>query len=536
MEEFRRLPFRERVKKLCGAWAVQGYGTPVSIIVYYTLKVVLAIWAWNFFCSFSPALGTFSELANWIFQPDAIAKMVLTAMLYESLGLGCGSGPMTSRFIPPVTAPIHFLWPGTIRLPAFPNLPLFKGDKRSIVDVLLYAGYLFLLLRVLIAPVILPELILPIVILLPLIGLRDKTIFLNARSEHYLIALICFLFPEDSIAGLKWVWFSIWFWAATSKLNKHFPSVISVMISNSAVIRSAWIRKQLYKNYPDDLHPSRLTQFLTHFGTLTEYTFPILLMLSSGGNLTLIALAMMIAFHTFISMHLPMATPILWNVVMVTGGFILFGYYPSVSPISIQSTILIAVLFFALVIVPLIGNFFPKYVSFLMSMRYYAGNWAYSIWLFKNESQNKLDAGLTKCSPSIENQISTIYNKEIAEAMLPRIISFRCMHLHGRILQKIIPNAVENIDDYAWLDGELIAGLALGWNFGEGHLHDEQLLNAIQKRCNYESGELRVVMVESQPLFNAVHRWRVVDAHDGEMQRGETRIAEVIGLQPWEEF
>ena len=41
---------------------------------------------------------------------------------------------------------------------------------------------------------------------------------------------------------------------------------------------------------------------------------------------------------------------------------------------------------FSLVAVPLFGNFVPSRLSFLLSMRYYAGNWAYNVWLFKKDS------------------------------------------------------------------------------------------------------------------------------------------------------
>ena len=39
---------------------------------------------------------------------------------------------------------------------------------------------------------------------------------------------------------------------------------------------------------------------------------------------------------------------------------------------------------------PLFGNLFPQRLSFLLAMRYYAGNWPYSVWLFRGESHEKL--------------------------------------------------------------------------------------------------------------------------------------------------
>ena len=86
---------------------------------------------------------------------------------------------------------------------------------------------------------------------------------------------------------------------------------------------------------------------------------------------------------------------------------------------------------------------------------------------------------------------------------------------------------------YEWQDGEMVAGMVAGWNFGDGHLHDEQLLEAIQEQCNFEEGELRVVFIESQPLFGRSMAWRVADAKTGQMAEGESMIKDMIEWQPW---
>ena len=46
-------------------------------------------------------------------------------------------------------------------------------------------------------------------------------------------------------------------------------------------------------------------------------------------------------------------------------------------------------------------------------------------------------------------------------------------------LQRLLPNAVDRLGDYEYVDGELVAGMVLGWNFGDGHLHSEELLQAL---------------------------------------------------------
>jgi hypothetical protein len=101
------------------------------------------------------------------------------------------------------------------------------------------------------------------------------------------------------------------------------------------------------------------------------------------------------------------------------------------------------------------------------------------------------------------------------------------------VLHDAIPHAVDDIEQYEWNEGEVIAGLVLGWNFGDGHLNDMQLLEAVQEQCGFEEGELRVVMVESQPLFGKTMAWKTVDAVTGVLAEGETEMAPKLVDQPW---
>jgi hypothetical protein len=107
------------------------------------------------------------------------------------------------------------------------------------------------------------------------------------------------------------------------------------------------------------------------------------------------------------------------------------------------------------------------------------------------------------------------------------------MHTEGRVLLEALPHAADDLDAYEWMDGEVVAGMVLGWNFGDGHLNGQQLLDAVQEQCGFEPGELRVVMVESQPLFGPTMAWRIVDAAEGELASGETEIARMLGQQPY---
>ncbi len=87
--------------------------------------------------------------------------------------------------------------------------------------------------------------------LLAVLGLRDKVIFLAARGEVYASFTVAFLFAGvDMIIAAKLVCLVIWLGAATSKLNKHFPFVISTMMSNNPVFRPRCIKRKFFEHFP----------------------------------------------------------------------------------------------------------------------------------------------------------------------------------------------------------------------------------------------------------------------------------------------
>jgi len=112
-------------------------------------------------------------------------------------------------------------------------------------------------------------------------------------------------------------------------------------------------------------------------------------------------------------------------------------------------------------------------------------------------------------------------------------MGFRLMHLHGRALPVLVPKAVDRFEDYEYVDGEIVAGLVLGWNFGEGHLHCEPLLRAVQAQCEFEEGELRCIFVEAQPLGKKTMGFRIHDAKTGLREEGEIEVNALRARQPW---
>jgi hypothetical protein len=534
--EWRNMPFSERARLGCQAWAIQGYGTPLLVFVLYVLKIVFYIAMWIYFCSFSPGLGVWTSFSWWL-QPVAFQKAIAWSLLFEVLGLGCGSGPLTARYMPIIGGCLYFLRPGTTKLPLFEGAPVIGRNTRGVLDVLGYLALVVASVLALIHPAPGQAQWLPIVGLVALLGVLDKTIFLAARAEHYWVTLVVFAFAKNWIAGAMIVQLALWFFAGFSKLNRHFPNVVCVMTSNSPFTPFGWFRKSMYRRYPDDLRPSSSARVHAYIGVALEMGTAIVLF--SGvmlGNSAVIrvGLVMMVLLHTYIISTIPMGVPIEWNIMVIYGGFFFFAANGHVTPFDLGSIPVAVFLIVCSIIIPLLGNIKPAWVSFLLSMRYYAGNWAFSVWLFKGESYRKLDT-LTKSSPWVYDQLDRFYEHKVSVGLMSKVMAWRLMHLHGRALQRLIPIAVDRFEDYEWVEGELMAGMVLGYNFGDGHLHSEQLLRSVQAQCGFEEGELRVIMVEAQALGAATLAYRIHDASSGQRAAGTINVRELQNLQPWSE-
>jgi hypothetical protein len=315
-------------------------------------------------------------------------------------------------------------------------------------------------------------------------------------------------------------------------------------MSNNPFLRFPRLRKALYRDFPDDLRGSRLAATLAHVATVVEYSLALLLVTGTGGPTTALGLVLVVLFHGGIFTSFPMGVPLEWNLFCIYSAVVLFGAHADVRLWSIDSPLLIAVLVACLVVVPLAGNLWPDRVSFLPSMRYYAGNWATTRWLLRPRAHDRIEAGVPMPVASPRQQMERLTGPEGWRMMLGRGHAFRSMHLHGRALNEVLPRAVADVDDpdvrargsdaYDVVDGELVAGMVLGWNFGCGHMHDERLVEILQQECGFEPGELRVIVLESQPLHRASHHWRIVDAATGPVAEGHIRVGDLLDRQPWD--
>ncbi|MET0457358.1 MAG: DUF3556 domain-containing protein [Mycobacterium sp.] len=544
----------EKIAPMARHWAEVGFGTPVALHLFYVVKIVLYVLGGWLIAGSTTGLGGLTEFTHWYAEPIVFEKVVLYTMLFEVVGLGCGFGPLNNRFFPPMGSILYWLRPGTIRLPPWPKrVPLTSGSARTPFDAALYGALLVVLAVALFSdgtgPV--PALgttvgVLPawqiwaVLGLLAVLGLRDKVIFLAARGEVYASFTVAFLFVGygvDVVIAAKIVCLIIWMGAATSKLNKHFPFVISTMMSNNPVFRPKFLKRMFFEHFPDDLRPGRVSRVVAHVSTAIEMLVPLALFFSHGGWPTTIAAILMICFHFGILSSIPMGVPLEWNVFMIFCVLSLFVGHAEIGVTDLSSPWPI-ILFAVVAGTVVVGNLFPHKVSFLPGMRYYAGNWDTSLWCLTPAAEAKIADGIVAIASMPAAQLERFYgSKEAAQIPMYMGYAFRAFNTHGRAMFTLAHRAMagRNEDDYTLTDGERIVSTAIGWNFGDGHMSNEQLVEALQQRCHFAPGEVRIVMLDAQPIHKQQQEYRLVDAATGEFERGVVRVSDMVTRQPWDD-
>jgi len=566
LEEWKRKPHLARIKPLVQDWGENGFGSPSAVYLLYALKLVVYAGGALLAISATPGLGGIGDFGDWWTQPIVFEKFAVWTLLWEILGLGAGSMPLSFRFLPPIGGPLYWLRPGTVRLPPWPDkVPLTAGTRRTLLDIALYIGVVATGLYLLFAsgeggfsvaslfstgPAtvtatsqtifagFLPKTGIAVLLaLLALLGLRDKVSFLGARPEIYATMLAVGLFGVSQwIVAWQFVFIFIWWGAASSKLNRHFPFVVSVMISNAPLVGPKGLKRKLWRDYPEDMRPSRLSARISYFGTVQEYGWPLLLLTVDNNTVRTIAIIGMVLFHLNITSMFPLAVPLEWNIFMIFGTLFLFGHYGDVPLTSLGDPLLIVGIAIVCLGLPVLGNFRPDKISFLPSMRYYAGNWATTQWLFRKGSgaEEKLDTKVKKSAALVSEQVTRLYeDPELTNFLLNKGLAFRSMHAHGRALNALLPHAVDDVEAYDAREGELVSNVVNGWNFGDGHFHGRQLLEAVQERCEFAPGEVRVIELESEAVGSGRQRYRIYDAATGLLEEGSVAVADMVERQPW---
>ena len=246
--EWKKLPHLARIKPLAQDWAINGFGTPTAIYLLYVVKLVVFS-ARRLADDLGDDLGArrtrrFRRLVD---QPIVFQKIAVWLLLWEILGLGLRLDaphlplPATDRRDPLLAAPRHgqaapVAGQGPVHARE-PRRTLFDvaalrrgaGDRRSTccspdgeaVDRLRRRAPRPGRDR---RPARVPR---------PARPARQGLVPRRAPGDLRPL-LVIFLFPLNNlIVASQFVFLCIWLGAASSKLNRHFPFVVSVMISNT---------------------------------------------------------------------------------------------------------------------------------------------------------------------------------------------------------------------------------------------------------------------------------------------------------------
>ena len=549
LDEFPKIPFLQRMKLLQLHWVEAGFGTPKQTAMFYVWKIFFyALFGLIVAGAFTAGLE-FNDIGGWWDEPILYQKLMIWTVLMEILGLAATCGPMAFHFDPPIGQSLYWWQNDTIRIPPYPNhVPFTKGNRRTPWDTGLYKLIVFWLIMMLFlsgeqidglpegTAGVMPRW--PFLVyagLIVLMGLRDKPVFLASRAEQYVPTMLAFaLFPTwvDMVVAAKIFIVIVWMGAGVSKLQHGFSATVAVMLQNSPWNGSRRLRMASVRDFPNDLRPSRFTHFLAHVGgTTAEIVVPLTLLFSPWPWLTWLAIVSIWMLHTFIISTIPLAVPLEWNVFFMFAAGFLFANFPAGAGYGvgdIHPGLLAAVLFVGLFGIVL-GAIWPQYVSFLVSMRQYAGNWAFR----DKEKEDRLNERIVKASDNQIDQLEPIFGKEISEVFIQKAMAFRMMHPMGRMHITLQMRHNDDIDTRVLREGEFLGNVLLGWNFGDGHCNDERLVEAVQQRCHYEPGDLTVVFTEAQPMFSKKVQYRVIDAALGVVEKGWYHNDDAANAQPW---
>jgi hypothetical protein len=555
-DTFLKKPLMERMRILAADWAENGFGSPKWIHTMYIVKLVVFFAIGGItVATLTSGLPAFWHVTEWWNQPIVYQKVILWTVLLEAIGVAGSWGPLAGKAKPMTGGILFWARPGTIRLRPWKWVPFTNGDRRTWFDIGLYVALLVSLAVPLLSPgvhsdslskavpdntsgLVNPALLIAPIVLLMLNGLRDKTIFLASRGEQYLPVLVIFaVLPfVNMIIALKMVIVVVWVGAGWSKFGKHFSNVIGPMVSNTPYAFK-WLRRAHYRNFPRDLRPSRLADFMAHVnGTTVEIVAPLLLFFSTNKWLTLAAALFMVGFHLFIISTFPLAVPLEWNVVFGYTTIFLFLGFPNwngYAPWSMTPPWLALIVAAALLFYPVLGNLRPDKVSFLPSMRQYAGNWASALWTFAPGAEQKLDRVTRSASNQIDQFIAAGYEPEWAEITLQKTAAWRSMHSQARGLYSLLLTHLPDIDTRTVREGEFVCNSLIGFNFGDGHLHNADMIQAVQREAAFEPGECVIAWVESEAFGSGVQHYQLIDAALGVVERGTWKVSDAVAEQPW---
>ena len=144
---------------------------------------------------------------------------------------------------------------------------------------------------------------------------------------------------------------------------------------------------------------------------------------------------------------------------------------------------------------------------------------------------------IVKAAPLVVDQVADLYDRELAEYLLNKGLSFRSMHSHGRALNALLPHAVEDVEAYDVREGELISERRQRLELRRRPLpRRASCSRRSRSAAGSRTGDVRVVTLESEPM--PARRPRQAALRDLRRRRGPARggfvaVADMVSRQPW---
>ena len=414
------------------------------------------------------------------------------------------------------------------------RVPLTAGHRRTVVDVALYAALVAAGRAG--APGAdgsTPAVLVPIVV----VARRARPAGQDACSwppapEHYLLATVvvfCCRRRRDRRSPGRW-WSSsrIWWGAATLEAQPPLPERGHVMVSNRPLLRGArGAAGDVPRTTPTTCGPPGWRRAGARRARSSSTRSRWCSSLGGGGTPTTIALVVMLVFHTSSRCCFPLGVPLEWNVLLrLLRCSCSSASTPSCSPWDLATRCWRRrAPRRARSAGPSTAACGRTRSRFLPAMRYYAGNWAAQLWLFrKGEAETPRRAPHQDAPDHRPPARPPLRRGDHPRRCTGKLRAFRSMHLHGRALNAVLPEAVDDLDAYDVNRGRGRRRRASwGGTSATATSTTSSCWPPCRPQCGYAPGDLRVPVPRVPARGPARLHWRIVDAATGQLDEGHAR-------------
>ena len=312
------------------------------------------------------------------------------------------------------------------------------------------------------------------------------------------------------------------------------------------------LKSNLYRNFPKDVSPSEMTVVLAYFGIFLEVAAAIFIF-SNVFFIREVGLLCSFVLHCYIFFTFPLGSVNEWNLMNLLASYSLFYHTIDEYPIEWYRNIFVemdwilrCLLLYLIVIVPLIGNIEPEKFSFLLSYRYYAGNWEANFMILKSKVWREIFVpnlkDVSKFNANTLHFADTFETERKGNSLSWRLLS----SLNGKSILHIIKllmfkygfgNNI-NAKDCLFLDCGFVMHNTVGWHFADGQNAADNFLYALKKRFGVEKLELGDVIwvhVNAIPLFSKKVKFYVFDSNGKQIICDEFDAYKEVHVKPYYE-